>query len=252
MRKKLLFVLLVILLVNAVFPAVTAAEQISKDFRKAARRYRFKIRQDSQLPVHISGVVLSVKAAEKELSNFFEALDELGEAFVKKSGLKQVVICRNLKINGMVCVGVARGDCMYLAQGVNKKIIFHELFHLFDPKRKNKEWTMLNNRHFIYWGIRYPDIPATIEKQRRIRQYYKKNGFDFSADFVSNYAQTSEVEDRAETFAVMLVEGMDFQKRTEKSKVLYNKMQFIINLTGRSSLLGRNFWQKKLGSWIND
>ena len=111
---------------------------------------------------------------------------------------------------------------------------------------------MLNNRHFIYWGIRYPDIPATTEKQRRIRQYYKKNGFDFSADFVSNYAHTSEVEDRAETFAVMLVEGMDFQKRTEKSKVLYNKMQFIINLTGRSSLLGRNFWQKKLGSWIND
>ena len=72
MRKKLQFVLLVALLVNAVFPAVRAAEQISKDFRKAARRYRFKIRQDSQLPLHISGVVLSAKAAEKELVVFKE------------------------------------------------------------------------------------------------------------------------------------------------------------------------------------
>ena len=184
--------------------------------------------------------------------NFFSALDELGAAFVKKSGLKQVVICRNLKLNGMVCAGVAKDDCMYLAQGATKKIIFHELFHIFDPKRKNKDWTMLNNRQFRYWGINFPDRPASAASRREFLQYYKKTGYKFTADFVSNYAQTSEVEDRAETFAVMLVEGMDFQKRVEKSKVLYNKMQFIIGLTGRSSLLGSKFWQKKLGSWIND
>ena len=56
MRKKLQFVLLVVLLANMFFPAVTVAEQISKDFRKAARRYRFKIRQDAQFPSNINGV----------------------------------------------------------------------------------------------------------------------------------------------------------------------------------------------------
>ncbi len=237
------------------FGSVYSAEhevKISRDFRKAAKRYRFKIRQDARFPANISGVALPVKAAEKELTAFFTALDELGTNFVKKSGLKQVVICRDLKLNGMVCAGVAKGDCMYLAQGATEKIIFHELFHIFDPKRQNKDWTGLNNSKFRYWGINYPDRPDFAAKQRKLARYYKHAGYKFKHDFVSNYAQTSEVEDRAETFAAMLVEGRDFQKRTQKSKVLYNKMLFIIDLTGRSSLLGRKFWQKKLGSWIND
>ena len=86
-------------------------------------------------PANISGTALPVKAAEKELVIFFDALDDLGENFVKKSGLKQVVICRNLKLNGMVCAGVARGDCMYLAKGANKRVVFHEIFHIFVAAR---------------------------------------------------------------------------------------------------------------------
>ena len=198
-------------------------------------------------PANISGTALPVKAAEKELVIFFDALDDLGENFVKKSGLKQVVICRNLKLNGMVCAGVARGDCMYLAQGATKKVVFHELFHIFDPKRQNKEWTALNNRNFRYWGINYPDNPDSAEKKRQLALYYKNTGYKFNNDFVSFYAQTSEVEDRAETFSVMLTEGRDFIKRAKKSTVLYSKALFIINLTNRSSLLGRKFWQEKLG-----
>ena len=245
-------IILILCLLPLAIVAGTGEKCISKDYRKAARRYRFKIRQDAQFPVNISGVPLAAKAAEKELANFFDALEELGSGFVKKSGLKQVVICRNLKLNGMKCAGVAKDDCMYLAQGATKKIIFHELFHIFDPKRKNKEWTSLNNRQFRYWGINYPNRQITPEKRRSIADYYRKTGYKFARDFVSNYAQTSEVEDRAETFAVMLVEGSDFQKRTQKSIVLFRKMQFIIDLTGRSSLLGRNFWKEKLGSWISD
>lgn len=226
------------------------AENISKDFHKTAKHYRFKIRQDAQFPANISGVPLPAKAAEKELVNFFEALEILGEGFVKRSGLKQVVICRNLKLNGMVCAGVAYGDCMYLAQGATAKTVFHEIFHIFDPKRKNKEWTKLNNSQFCYWGINYPDRPQSEDKKREMANYYKTVGYKFAADFVSNYAQTSEVEDRAETFAVMLAEGEKFKLRVQKSRVLYHKMHFIISMTGRKYKLGRTFWQKKLGSWV--
>ena len=233
-------------------PAASAAEHIRKDFRKTARRYRFKIRQDAQLPSNIGGTVLSAKAAEKELVNFFDALDDLGSSFVKKSGLKQVIICRNLKLNGMVCAGVARGDCMYLSQGATKKIIYHELFHIFDPKRQNKEWTKLNDSRFRYWGIDFPDRPASGEKRHALAEYYRNIGYKFAVDFVSNYAQTSEVEDRAETFAAMVNEGAAFLERTKKSTVLYNKMLFIINLTNRSSLLGRNFWNEKLGCRVDE
>ena len=225
------------------------AENISKDFHKAARRYRFKIRQDAKFPANINGVPLPAKDAEKELVNFFDALNVLGEGFVKKSGLNQVVICRDLKLNGMACAGVAYGDCMYLAQGATAKVVFHEIFHIFDPKRKNKDWTDLNNSKFRYWGINYPDRPQSEDKRREISQYYKSVGYKFAADFVSNYAQTNEVEDRAETFAAMLDEGEKFRLRVQKSRVLYNKMHFIISMTGRRYKLGKKFWQKTLGSW---
>lgn len=242
--------LLTLLMLHCFLPCNAVDTKVSKDFRRAAKRYRFKIRQDAQLPANISGSVMSAKEAEKELGNFFDALDELGSGFVKKSGLKQVVICRDLRLNGMVCAGVARGDCMYLAKGATKKIIFHELFHLFDPKRKNKEWTKLNDQQFRYWGIDFPNRSAIAEKRRELVQYYRTVGYKFTRDFVSNYAQTCEVEDRAETFAVMLAEGTSFAERTKKSTVLYNKMLFIIDLTGRNSLLGRSFWRDKLGAWI--
>ena len=247
MFKRCIALFFALLLLDCVFVCYGQELKVSKDFRKTAKRYRFKIRQDVQLTGNISGTVLPVKSAEKELVNFFDALEELGSGFVKKSGLKQVVICRNLKLNGMVCAGVAKDDCMYLSQGATKKIIFHELFHIFDPKRQNREWTKLNNPLFRYWGIDFPDNPAGREKRRELAEYYRTTGYKFAKDFVSNYAQTSEVEDRAETFAAMLNEGAAFTERTKKSTVLYNKMLFIINLTSRSSLLGRNFWNKKLG-----
>ena len=50
----------------------------------------------------------------------------------------------------------------------------------------------------------------------------------------------------------MVAEGSAFVKRAKKSTVLYSKMLFIINLTNRSSLLGRKFWREKLGSWIDN
>lgn len=249
MIRSLNLVWLLPVALNCFFATGLWAEQISRDFRKTAKRYRFKIRQDAKLPGNVSGVPLPAKDAEKELENFFEALEILGAGFVKKSGLKQVVICRNLKLNGMVCAGIAYGDCMYLAQGATPKVIFHEIFHIFDPKRKNKEWTNLNNSKFRYWGIDYPDRPASAEKKQDIARYYKSTGYKFKNDFVSNYAQTSEVEDRAETFAAMIVEGEKFRSRVQKSPVLYRKMQFIISMTGKSHKLDKKFWRKTLGAW---
>ena len=250
MGRMLKLVGLLLVALNCFFAAELPAEQVSRDFRKAAKRYRFKIRQDAKMPANVSGVPLSAREAEKELESFFEALEILGTGFIKKSGLKQVVICRDLKLNGMACAGVAYGDCMYLAKGANKRVVFHEIFHIFDPKRQNKDWTKLNNSQFQYWGINYPDRPVSTEKRKKISRYYHSIGYKFTADFVSNYAQTSEVEDRAETFAAMVVEGEKFRLRVQKSPVLYKKMQFIIYITGKSHKLGKNFWQKTLGSWV--
>lgn len=225
---------------------------VRKDYRKAAKQYRFKIKAEAVFPPHMSGTPLPIKAQEKQLASFFEALDDLGENFVRRSGLKNVMICKDLKLNGMACAGVARNGCMYLVSHASKKVVYHEMFHIFDPKRKNRDWQKLNHPQFMYRGIDFPDRPIAGKKKQLLQKHYKNVKQDFSADFVSFYAQSSEVEDRAETFAAMMHEGRRFFLRAQKSPVLFNKMLYIIRMTGRNKLLGKDFWEEKLGSWIND
>jgi len=222
-------------------------KEISKSYRKEAKRFRFRVKTQVKFPAQIRGSVLPVSAVEEELERFFQALNELGEGFVRKSGLKYVVICNNLTLNGMRCAGVAAGDTIYMAKGFSKRTVYHEMFHIFDPKRENKKWQRLNQRKFRYRGIDFPDRPISKKKKKDLQEHYSKHTQDFSRDFVTRYAQSNEVEDRAETFACMIDEGRRFKQRCNKSKVLFNKMLFIVDMTDRSSLLGKDYWCNKLG-----
>ncbi len=221
--------------------------KIDRSYRKAAKRYRFELKSQVNFPRNISGEILPVSEVENELGRFFAALDELETGFVRKSGLRKVVICKNLKLNGMACAGVARGDCIYLAKGFSKRVVYHEMFHIFDPSRDDKAWQRLNHKDFRYRGINFPDRPISKKQKKKLQKHYSKVTKDFSADFVSRYAQSSEVEDRAETFACMIDEGRYFLMRAKKSPVLRKKMQYLVDLTDRSSLLGKEYWKKKFG-----
>lgn len=237
-----------LIVVNCCF-AVQAADDndIAKNYRKAARKYRFDLKAKAVFPHPIEGEQLPLEEIEEELDRFFEALDELGVSFVKKSGLKKVMICRRISLNGMPCAGIARGDTMYLKKGFRKRTVYHEMFHIFDPKRSNKKWQRLNHKDFRYRGINFPDRPVSKRMRNKLKRHYRKIDRDFSKDFVSNYAQTNEVEDRAETFAFMIDEGTRFVTRADKSNVLFNKMLFMVDLTDRGSLLGKEYWRRKLG-----
>ena len=220
---------------------------INKSYRKAAKRFRFTIRANAKFNRAIKGERVPLEEVEGELNRFFEALDTLGDGFVKKSGLKYVMICRNLQLDGMPCAGIASGNCIYLNVGFSKKTVYHEIFHIFDSKRNNKKWLKLNHKNFIYRGIDFPDRPIGKAKHNKIKRHYSKNTRDFNGDFASRYAQSNEAEDRAETFSYMIDRGPLFVQRAEKSPYLYNKMVYIIDMTDRSSLLGKAFWQKILG-----
>ena len=69
----------------------------------------------------------------------------------------------------------------------------------------------------------------------------------FDADFVSRYAMSNEREDRAETFAYMMVEGRNFLRRTQRSHVLKKKMDYIIQITTENNTLSASFWKRHLG-----
>ncbi|MBE6380093.1 MAG: hypothetical protein E7047_04115 [Lentisphaerae bacterium] len=247
MKKILRKLLLMTLVCFCSWPLCRGDEEVARRYQKAAKRYKFEIQPRAKFPRRISGTVVSVSEVERELDRFFEALDELGVSFVKKSGLKKVMFCRNLTLNGMPCGGVAYGNCIYLNVGFSKETVYHEMFHVFDSASDDKSWQKWNHKKFRYRGIDFPDRPVSKGKKRKLQKHYAKYDYDFNRDFVSDYAQSNEKEDRAETFAMMIGNSRKFMSLARRSPALWGKMQYIIELTGRKSLLGKDYWVKKLG-----
>ena len=224
-----------------VFPCSSFAEKVDQAYRKIAREYGFKLESKPQFRGPVRGVSIPVGEAEKELDRFFNALEVLPQDFVKQSGINKVMICKNLMLNNEKADGVAAGDCIYLNAGFHPRTVYHELFHVFDPKRKNSKWTRLNNREFYYQGSSfYP------QKDNRKNRKRKDKAKSFIADFASSYAQSFEWEDRAETFAHMIAEKEKFVQTAKKSPVLTKKMYYIIEITSSKKLLGKDFWSDHL------
>ena len=115
--------------------------KFSKNIRKEASRWGFKIEFTTALPNNgLAGRVQTPDQAEGELLRFFAALDVLGVKFVKQSGLKNVVIIKNLTRHGKNLAGHVSNDTIYLKYGFSKKTVYHEMFHVFDDKHDDKNW----------------------------------------------------------------------------------------------------------------
>ena len=238
--KHLFFIFLVSLLL---LPCGSSAAKVDQSYRKIARNYGFVLEAKPRLGNGIGGQRISVEETEKELERFFKALQELPQNFVRQSGINKVMICKDLTLHKEKADGIATGDCIYLTLGFHPRTVYHELFHVFDPKRKNSRWTKLNNREFYYQGSKF--YPQKNSRKNRRR---KEKAKSFKADFVSEYAQSFECEDRAETFSFMVAEKEKFLERTKKSPVLKQKMLFIIDITSNRKLLGKNYWKERFGT----
>lgn len=123
--------------------------------------------------------------------------------------------------------------------------IYHEFFHIFDPEVKDKKWKRINRRNFVYTGNVFHEARRSGKKRKSSKLEFTE--VDYKSDFVSSYAMSEEREDRAETFADMMTEGKNFLRRIEKNSVIKKKMEYIIELTDKRKLMGREFWQKHLG-----
>ena len=184
------------------------------------------------------------RARVPELSErFFRSINRLPESFISKSGLKYVTFVTGLQLNNAPAAGVASGDTIYLAADCDAHTIYHELYHIFDPPGKNKQWLKLNPGGFVYTGSVF--YQERLSKFKRKKMSANLEDGRFKDDFVSRYAMSNEREDRAETFAAMIVEGERFLRRTEKSPVMKKKMEYIIDATDRRNLLGKDFWSRR-------
>lgn len=203
-------------------------------------RSRIVVRQVLPRVKTINGGLPPQEIVEYEAKKFFAALKALPEGFIQRSGLKYVTFLNQPTFKGLPVGGLASGDVIILPVGFVDKTVYHELFHIFAPKRNVTKWQKLNQDKFVYTGSQYYEADLSRLKRKRKEQNLSSHAFD--TDFVSAYAMSSEEEDRAETFAFMVSEKKDFLERTMKSPVLWKKMQFIIDITDKNKLLGKDFW----------
>ena len=216
----------------------------SKSFQKKFGNRPIAVRQKLSNN-SIGGYFPNSRTAEKSAERFYKILDYLPEDLIRKTKLKYVTFLRDLKLNGQYAGGVASGDTIYLPVDFTTKTVFHEFFHIFDPKSKDKKWCDLNEKKFIYTGSKFYKVEMNSKDKRQVKKNKRNN--DIRDDFVSEYAMSFEHEDRAETFAYMIVEGKKFLKRT-KNPVMKAKMEYIMALFIERKLLSQEFWDKHFDS----
>ena len=193
----------------------------------------------------IDGIPLKGQELEQAAIRFFEIMDKVPLKLISASGLRQVGFYKNLKLNKAPAAGIAKGNVMYLAENFSEKTFYHELFHIFDNLSRSTRWNKCNHKDFVYTGSAFESRNTTGRKAKKKRKNLEEKRFD--DDFVSRYAMSEEKEDRAETFAYMMVEGAKFMERAKKSDAIKKKMQYIIEATGNNRVLGKDFWSLHLG-----
>lgn len=235
-------ILVLVLSIAWISPAFAWERRVHSRF--TSKKYgnkRITVRQRTPRGV-IDGTLPSQEVVTRAAERFFKALEALPEDFIKRSGVKYVTFLENPTLKKIPVGGIASGESIYLNVNFSAHTVYHEFFHIFDPKPVERQWNRLNSKGFIYTGNDY--YSANLSRSRRKRKDRNLASGTFDADFVSRYAMSNEREDRAETFAAMMVEKGRFLKRAERSEVLKKKMDFIIEITGKRRLMGRDFWEK--------
>ena len=219
-------------------------EMIEDEYLRVAKKCGFAI----GYTVHnygqstVSGDVLKPEEVKEFLPGFFAAMDIFPVRFLRETKLNTVVLCRELKSNGARAGGLAGSDGkIYLDVPFKSHVIYHEMFHIADKKRQNEEWTRLNSKQFVYGGNVYK--PQELDKKSKVKMEVSKSDADIRKDFVSDYAMTHEMEDRAETFAMMVTDPKRFAAMAAESPVLAKKAELVKKIVREfSPAMNKDFW----------
>lgn len=240
------FLLALTLLLATLTLTAAPADRLDRAHKQTARRLNFKVVEKPPLRGGLAGLPLPADELNLELENFFAALAVLPEEFIRKSGLNKVAVCDSLRFQGMPLGGVAIGDMIVMNRGFTAATVYHEFFHIFDPKRSDQDWLRLNPKEFIYEGNLVQ--PEKLSRRKRRQATANRDSGEFDTHFASQYAKSHESEDRAETFAWMLSEPRRLLLRAAKSDPLRRKIAYIIEMTDKRSLMPREFWQEIFGA----
>lgn len=208
---------------------------VSGELEKVARAYQIEIvSADPVFPVKTLHGLIEGKGAEgKELESYVGLFASefmlYPTDFVKRSGLKRVVLCKELSFAGqrrnaipdyehdVLYLDVSRGTC---SKDYLRAVIHHEFFHIIDYRDdglvyKDERWTALNLAEFKYGsgGRNAQDLQETSVLTDRF------------PGFLNHYSTTAVEEDKAEVFANMIVNPVYVGDRGKKDVVLRAKVE---------------------------
>jgi len=194
------------------------------------------------------GVVQATESSHSDVNLYSETLGELllyPRKVVDLCNIKTVSLCNNLSVNGQLRSAVPDFEhCtlhLDIAQNDSEAdypahVLHHELFHFIDLKDDGKlytddRWAAINPA-----GFRYKGGGARVRWQSRTLKP--------TPGFVSFYAMASVEEDKAETFAYMMVQYKRTILRSNEDPVLKKKIIAIEELLKQfCPELNASFWQ---------
>ena len=214
-------------------------EMVDEECTRVAKKCGFTV--GYALHGSSTGDVLTAEEVKEHLPQFFAAMDIFPVRFLRETGLHTLVLCRNLTLNGVRAGGVAGGGRISLSVPFKSHVIYHEMFHIADNLGHNEDWTRLNNKQFVYGGSAFK--PLELDKKTQAKVDAAKSSEEIRKDFVSDYAMTSEVEDRAETFAWMVAHPKRFAEMAKESPVLAKKAERVKAIVRNfSPAMNKDFW----------
>jgi len=209
-------------------------EMIEDEYLRVAKKCGLTI--GYTLGSGVTGTVLSPEEAKEHLPRFFAAMDIFPVRFLRETRLHTVVLARDLKSNGNRVGGLAvSSGTIYIDVPFGSSVIYHELFHIADNVfRSNEKWTRLNDKQFAYSNA--PRLEKKTKEEPSSPETFRK-------DFVSDYAMTQEVEDRAETFAWMTANPKKFAELAKANPVLAKKAEVVKAIVRDfAPAMNKDFW----------
>ncbi|MCL1919665.1 MAG: hypothetical protein FWG50_01085 [Kiritimatiellaeota bacterium] len=214
-------------------------EMIEDEYLRVAKKCGFAI--GYELGGGVTGDVLSPEEAKEHLPGVFAALDIFPVRFLRETKLNTVVLVRGLKSNGNRVGGLAvSGNApgcgrIYIDVPFKSNVVYHELFHIADRQWQNEKWTRLNDKQFTYSNAPKPE--------KKGKQPEPPPPETFRKDFVSDYAMTQEMEDRAETFAWMVTNPKKFAEMAKENPVLAKKAEVVKGIVREfAPAMNKDFW----------
>ncbi len=163
-------------------------------------------------------------------------LDKYPPGFLKKAGLKNIVLCKKTSILGDCVCGLADtvhktvylnyGGSKYAVVAGQKMVIHHEMYHIIEAtfngnsRYKDSVWIGFNDVEFKYDEAGLVCVSSDFDQGL---QYHPEKGF------VTQGARSAAWQDKAEVYAVLLVEETNVcvYDWMQEDEILRNKVNYM-------------------------